>query len=51
LERVAGNRILEWVVREGDVVRYRNEEARRGLRLTIKRVETVGPFDASIWGA
>ena len=49
LERIRGNRILEWVDREGDVIRYRNEEARRGLRLTIKRVEKVAPFDAGIW--
>jgi hypothetical protein len=50
LERVRGGRILEWVERSGDVVRYRNEEARRTLLLTIKRVENVAAFDASIWG-
>jgi hypothetical protein len=50
LERIGGNRIVEWVDRNRDVVRYRNEEARRDLRLTIKRVEEVAPFDASIWG-
>ena len=50
LERVGGNRILEWVDRRGDVIRYRNEAARRALLLTIKRVEAVAPFDAAIWG-
>ena len=43
-------RIVEWVERTGSVVRYRSEEARRALLLTIKRVQEVQPFDASIWG-
>ena len=50
LERVGGGRIREWVERGGDVVRYRNEDSRRALVLTVKRVEEVAPFDASIWG-
>ena len=50
LERVRGGRIIEWVERSGAVVRYRSEEARRELTLTIKRVQEVPPFDASIWG-
>jgi hypothetical protein len=50
MERVGGGHILEWVERSGNVVRYRNEAARRTLVLTIKRVEEVAPFDASIWG-
>jgi hypothetical protein len=50
LERVRGGRIVEWVERRGAVVRYRSEEARRALTLTIKRVQEVPAFDASIWG-
>ena len=50
LERVRNGRIVEWVERGGSVVRYRSEEARRALTLTIKRVQEVPPFDASIWG-
>lgn len=50
LERVRDGRIVEWVERTGSVVRYRSEEARRALLLTIKRVQEVQPFDASIWG-
>lgn len=50
LERVRGGRIIEWVERSGAVVRYRSEEARRALTLTIKRVQEVQAFDASIWG-
>jgi hypothetical protein len=50
MERVRDGRILEWVERSGNMVRYRSEEARRSLLLTIKRAEEVAPFDASIWG-
>ncbi|HKW12639.1 MAG TPA: hypothetical protein VJO33_19785 [Gemmatimonadaceae bacterium] len=50
VERVRDGRIIEWVERSGAIVRYRSEEARRGLMLTVKRVEEVPPFDASIWG-
>jgi len=50
LERVHDGRIVEWVERSGSMVRYRSEEARRALLLTIKRVQEVPPFDASIWG-
>jgi hypothetical protein len=49
LERVRGGHIVEWVERSGAVVRYRSEEARRALLLTIKRVQEVPAFDASIW--
>lgn len=49
VERVRDGRILEWVERTGDTVRYRSEEGRRSLILTIKRREEVAPFDASIW--
>jgi hypothetical protein len=50
VERVRDGRILEWVERTGDAVRYRSEEGRRSLMLTVKRREEVAPFDASIWG-
>lgn len=50
LERVRDGRIVEWVERSGSTVRYRSEEARRALQLTIRRVQEVPPFDASIWG-
>lgn len=50
IERVRDGRIKEWVERSGDTVRYRSEEARRSLLLTIKRTEEVAAFDASIWG-
>lgn len=49
LERVRGGRIIEWVERNGSTVRYRSEEARRELSLTVKSVQEVPPFDASIW--
>jgi hypothetical protein len=51
LERVRDGRIVEWVERSGVTVRYRSEEARRVLLLTIKRVQEVSPFDAAIWRA
>lgn len=50
LERVRGGRVIEWVERNGSIVRYRSEEARRQLSLTVKSVQEVPPFDASIWG-
>lgn len=50
LERVSDSHIVEWVERSGENVRYRNEQARRGLVLTIKRVQEVPAFDAAIWG-
>lgn len=50
MERVRDGRILEWVERDGNAIRYRSEEGRRALLLTVKRVEEVAAFDASIWG-
>lgn len=50
IERVRDGHIVEWVERSGKDVRYRSEEARRSLVLTIKRADEVAPFDASIWG-
>jgi hypothetical protein len=49
VERVRDGRILEWVERSGSSVRYRSEEGRRSLSLTITRAEEVPPFDASTW--
>ena len=49
IERVRDGRIIEWVERSGNAVRYRSEEARRSLSLMIKRTDEVAPFDASIW--
>jgi len=49
LERVDGDRILEWVERTGGRLRYRHETSKRLLTLTIARTESSPPFDASIW--
>lgn len=49
VERVRAGRVIEWVVREGGLVRYRNETARRSLRLKVSRSEPMTDFDASIW--
>ncbi|HUQ45777.1 MAG TPA: hypothetical protein VM033_03960 [Gemmatimonadaceae bacterium] len=50
LERVDGGRIQEWVERAADQsVQYRNEAARRTLKLVIQRSDAVPPFDPSIW--
>jgi hypothetical protein len=51
LERVAGDRVTEWVERQSPGrVRYRHETARRDLTLVVERfVEENSPFDATIW--
>jgi hypothetical protein len=49
LERIAGGRIVEWVQRDSNAVRYRHESERRGLSLDVQRTETVDAFPASIW--
>lgn len=51
IERVRDGRIMEWVERSGNAVRYHSEEARRSLSLTIKSTAEVAPFDVSIWSA
>lgn len=49
-ERVDGGRVIEWVDRSDPThVRYRNESARRSLKLTLIRTTEVPGFDASIW--
>lgn len=49
-ERVEGDRVAEWVQRaDATHVQYRNERARRTLRLTLTRTAEVPAFDASIW--
>lgn len=49
LERVADGRVVEWVDRSGDRIRYRHESGRRELHLTVTRTQSSPPFDASIW--
>jgi hypothetical protein len=50
LEHVEGGRVVEWVDRgPDDRVEYRQESARRSLKLHITHVDEVGAFDASIW--
>ncbi|MFN2564706.1 MAG: hypothetical protein ABR499_06815 [Gemmatimonadaceae bacterium] len=51
LDRVAGDRVTEWVERSTPTrVRYRHETARRDLTLVVDRiVEEASPFDATIW--
>lgn len=49
LERVADGRVVEWVDRTGDRVRYRHETGRRELQLTVTRTQSSPPFDASTW--
>lgn len=49
LQRVSGDRILEWVERSSTRVHYRNETTRRSLDLTITSNEPVGVFDDQIW--
>lgn len=50
LERVSDSHIVEWVERSDSIVHYRSEQGRRTLLLTIKHVDEVPAFDASIWG-
>ena len=51
LDRVAGDRVTEWIERSTPAnVRYRHETARRDLTLVVQRVvEETSPFDATIW--
>jgi hypothetical protein len=50
LERVEGKRVVEWVEHLPDRhIVYRQEAARRSLKLQVTRIDTVGSFDASIW--
>ena len=51
LERVDGDRIIEWIEHLADQrIEYRQETARRSLKLHITRVFPIrGGFDASIW--
>jgi hypothetical protein len=50
LERIDGGRIVEelWRVPNAEV-RYRMPNARRSLKLTITRTDSVPPFDETIW--
>jgi hypothetical protein len=51
LDRVAGDRVAEWVERPAPGrVQYRHETGRRDLTLVVQRViEEPSPFDATIW--
>ena len=50
LDHVEGGRVVEWVDRsDAQRVEYRQESARRSLRLHITRVYDVTEFDAAIW--
>ena len=50
LDRVDGDRVMEWIEHQpGQRIEYRQEVARRSLKLQITRVDSVGSFDASIW--
>jgi hypothetical protein len=49
VERVSGDRIVEWVERHpGKQIRY-ELSGRRSLVLDIESQQTAAPFDASIW--
>lgn len=49
LELIDGDRIRQWMSRQGAQVHYQQVRARRTLDLTITRVDTVPGFDATIW--
>jgi hypothetical protein len=50
LDHIEGARVVEWVDRgREERIEYRQESARRSLKLHITRVYDVGSFDASIW--
>jgi len=49
LELIDGDRIQQWMSRDGQHVHYQQIQARRMLDLTITRVDTVPDFDAAIW--
>ena len=50
LEHVEGDRVVEWIEHQpGRRIEYRQESARRSLKLQITRMDLVESFDASIW--
>ena len=50
LDRVDGDRVMEWIEHQPERrIEYRQEAARRSLKLQVTRVDSVGSFDASIW--
>jgi len=50
LDRVDGARVMEWIEHLPERrIEYRQETARRSLKLQVTRVDSVGSFDASIW--
>jgi hypothetical protein len=50
LDQIDGGRIPQSATRvPGSIVRYRSSHPQRTLELTVKQVDTLPPFDASIW--
>jgi hypothetical protein len=49
VERVRDGRIVQWVERDEKGALYRDNGARRALRITVTRTNQVPAFDASIW--
>ncbi len=49
LTLIRNGREREWVERHGREVHYWNAQARRDLRISVQRVDTVGAYDPSIW--
>lgn len=49
LDLIDGDRIRQWMARQGHQVHYQQIQARRSLDLTITRVDTVPAFDETIW--
>lgn len=49
VEHVGGGRIIEWVERAGDKVRYRHETNHRAIELNITRTDAVSGLDQTIW--
>ncbi|HET7563996.1 MAG TPA: hypothetical protein VFJ96_03300 [Gemmatimonadaceae bacterium] len=49
LDLIDGDRIRQWMMRQGQRVQYQQIQTRRMLDFTITRVDTVPAFDAAIW--
>jgi hypothetical protein len=49
LERIVNGRRLEWVSRNGAVIRYQNERSARALTLRLTSTDDVSSFDPAIW--
>ena len=49
LDRIVDGRRLEWVARNGQDIRYKNERSSRSLTLKISGSNEAPPFDPAIW--